>query len=117
MKKRLMKIFATTLAITSLSMTAVSCTHSSTKEKIDETKTQLYVFNFSGGYGTEWVANAKAKFEELNKDVSWQEGKTGVQIIIDNQKMPKGTRIFGPIARELRDKGFMKIISLAPEVL
>ena len=38
-------------------------------------------------------------------------------VIIDNQKMPKGTRIFGPIARELRDKGFMKIISLAPEVL
>ena len=38
-------------------------------------------------------------------------------VIIDNQKQPKGTRIFGPIARELRDKGFMKIISLAPEVL
>ena len=38
-------------------------------------------------------------------------------VIIDNQKMPKGTRIFGPVARELRDKGFMKIISLAPEVL
>lgn len=38
-------------------------------------------------------------------------------VIIDNQKLPKGTRIFGPIARELRDKGFMKIISLAPEVL
>ncbi len=38
-------------------------------------------------------------------------------VIIDNQKLPKGSRIFGPIARELRDKGFMKIISLAPEVL
>ena len=38
-------------------------------------------------------------------------------VIIDKAKMPKGTRIFGPIARELRDKGFMKIISLAPEVL
>lgn len=38
-------------------------------------------------------------------------------VIIDNQKQPKGSRIFGPIARELRDKGFMKIISLAPEVL
>jgi large subunit ribosomal protein L14 len=38
-------------------------------------------------------------------------------VIIDNQKQPKGTRIFGPIARELRDKGYMKIISLAPEVL
>ncbi len=38
-------------------------------------------------------------------------------VIIDNQKLPKGTRIFGPIARELRDKGYMKIISLAPEVI
>lgn len=38
-------------------------------------------------------------------------------VIIDNQQQPKGTRIFGPIARELRDKGYMKIISLAPEVL
>ncbi len=38
-------------------------------------------------------------------------------VIIDAQKQPKGTRIFGPIARELRDKDYMKIISLAPEVL
>ena len=38
-------------------------------------------------------------------------------VIIDNQKQPVGTRIFGPIARELRDKDYMKIISLAPEVL
>jgi len=38
-------------------------------------------------------------------------------VIIDSQKQPRGTRIFGPIARELRDKDYMKIISLAPEVL
>ncbi len=38
-------------------------------------------------------------------------------VVIDNQKQPKGTRIFGPVARELRDRDFMKIISLAPEVL
>ena len=38
-------------------------------------------------------------------------------LIIDNQKQPKGTRIFGPIARELREKDYMRIISLAPEVL
>ena len=38
-------------------------------------------------------------------------------VIIDNQKQPRGTRIFGPIARELRDRDFTKIISLAPEVL
>lgn len=38
-------------------------------------------------------------------------------VIIDKNKLPRGTRIFGPIARELRDGGYMKIISLAPEVL
>lgn len=38
-------------------------------------------------------------------------------VIIDNQNNPRGTRIFGPVARELRDKNFMKILSLAPEVL
>lgn len=38
-------------------------------------------------------------------------------VIIDNQMNPRGTRIFGPVARELREKNFMKIISLAPEVL
>jgi len=38
-------------------------------------------------------------------------------VIIDQEKNPRGTRIFGPVGRELRDKGFMKIISLSPEVL
>ncbi len=38
-------------------------------------------------------------------------------VIIGKDKVPKGTRVFGPVARELRDKGFQKIISLAPEVL
>lgn len=38
-------------------------------------------------------------------------------VLVNEDKMPKGTRVFGPIPRELRDKGFMKIISLAPEVL
>ena len=38
-------------------------------------------------------------------------------VIIDTGQNPRGTRIFGPVARELRDRGFMRIISLAPEVL
>ena len=38
-------------------------------------------------------------------------------VVIDNNQQPRGTRIFGPVARELRDKNYMKIISLAPEVL
>jgi len=38
-------------------------------------------------------------------------------VIIDDQNNPRGTRVFGPVARELRDRNFMKIVSLAPEVL
>jgi len=38
-------------------------------------------------------------------------------VILDDRGNPKGTRIFGPVARELREKGFMRIVSLAPEVL
>jgi len=38
-------------------------------------------------------------------------------VIIDDQQNPRGTRIFGPVARELREKNFMKLVSLAPEVL
>ena len=38
-------------------------------------------------------------------------------VIIDDQRNPKGTRIFGPVARELREKKFLKIVSLAPEVI
>ena len=38
-------------------------------------------------------------------------------VLIDVQGNPRGTRVFGPVARELRDKNFMKIVSLAPEVI
>lgn len=38
-------------------------------------------------------------------------------VIVDEKKNPRGTRIFGPVARELRDNDFMKVVSLAPEVL
>ena len=42
---------------------------------------------------------------------------SNAMVIIDNQKNPRGTRVFGPVAKELRDREFMKIISLAPEVV
>lgn len=51
------------------------------------------------------------------KDGSYIRFDENAAVIIDNQKQPRGTRIFGPIARELRDNNYMKIISLAPEVL
>ncbi len=51
------------------------------------------------------------------KDGSYIRFDENAAVIIDNQKQPKGTRIFGPVARELREKDYMKIVSLAPEVL
>ena len=50
-------------------------------------------------------------------DVSYIRFDENAAVIIKDDKSPRGTRIFGPVARELREKDFMKIISLAPEVL
>lgn len=51
------------------------------------------------------------------KDGSYVRFDENALVIVDTDNMPKGTRVFGPIAKELREKGFQKIISLAPEVL
>ena len=51
------------------------------------------------------------------KDGSYIRFDENAAVIIKEDKTPRGTRIFGPVARELREKDFMKIISLAPEVL
>ena len=50
-------------------------------------------------------------------DGSYIRFEDNAAVLLDNQNEPRGTRIFGPVARELREKEFMKIISLAPEVL
>ena len=56
--------------------------------------------------------------EYARPDGSYIRFDDNAAVIIDPESLnPKGTRIFGPVARELRDKGFMKIVSLAPEVL
>lgn len=55
--------------------------------------------------------------ETRRKDGSYIRFDENAAVIIKDDKNPKGTRIFGPVARELRDKQFMKIVSLAPEVL
>lgn len=51
------------------------------------------------------------------EDGSYLRFDNNAMVIIDKDLNPRGTRIFGPVARELRDKNFMKIVSLAPEVL
>ena len=63
------------------------------------------------------VRSAKGVRREDGKDGSYIRFDENAAVIIKEDKNPKGTRIFGPVARELRDKDYMKILSLAPEVL
>ncbi|GAB4130104.1 MAG: 50S ribosomal protein L14 [Raineya sp.] len=59
----------------------------------------------------------RTKKEVRRKDGSYIRFEDNAAVLLNNNDEPKGTRIFGPVARELREKQFMKIISLAPEVL
>jgi large subunit ribosomal protein L14 len=59
----------------------------------------------------------RTKKEIKRADGSYIRFSDNAAVLLNNNDEPKGTRIFGPVARELRDKQFMKIVSLAPEVL
>jgi len=59
----------------------------------------------------------RTKKEIKRQDGSYIRFSENAAVVIKDDKSPRGTRIFGPVARELRDKDFMKIISLAPEVI
>ena len=59
----------------------------------------------------------RVKKEVHRKDGSYIKFDQNAAVVIDDHGSPRGTRIFGPVARELRDKRYMKIVSLAPETL
>ena len=59
----------------------------------------------------------RTKEEIRRKDGSYVRFEDNAAVLLNENNEPKGTRIFGPVARELREKQFMKIVSLAPEVL
>lgn len=59
----------------------------------------------------------RTKKEIRRRDGSYIRFDQNAAVIINDQKEPTGTRIFGPVARELRDRAFMRIVSLAPEVI
>ncbi len=59
----------------------------------------------------------RVKKEVRRKDGSYIRFEDNAAVLLNENDEPRGTRIFGPVARELRDKKFMKIVSLAPEVL
>ena len=59
----------------------------------------------------------RTKKEARRQDGTYIRFDDNACVLIDNNRQPRGTRIFGPVARELRDNRFMRIVSLAPEVL
>ncbi|MDQ2677254.1 MAG: 50S ribosomal protein L14 [Actinomycetota bacterium] len=59
----------------------------------------------------------RVKKEKRRADGSYIRFDENAAVLINDQKQPRGTRIFGPVGRELRDKKFMRIVSLAPEVI
>ena len=63
------------------------------------------------------MAGVSGANEKRRPDGTYIRFDDNAVVLINEQRNPRGTRIFGPVARELRDKRFMKIISLAPEVL
>lgn len=63
------------------------------------------------------VVIVRTKKEQRREDGSYVRFDDNAGVVVDNQGVPRGTRIFGPIAREVRDRGFTRITSLAQEVV
>ena len=79
-------------------------------------KTAIPASNIKKGTVSKAVV-VRTKKEIRRKDGSYIRFEENAAVLLNNQDEPRGTRIFGPVARELREKQFMKIVSLAPEVL
>lgn len=79
-------------------------------------KTALSSSNMKKGTISKAVV-VRTKKEIRRKDGSYIRFEDNAAVLINNNGEPRGSRIFGPVARELREKNFMKIVSLAPEVL
>lgn len=84
-----MKIFKrlTTLLLSAIMLLAVTplvaCKKEDDREKIDPNRTQIFVFNYAGGYGSEWLAAIKKRFEAEHVGKSYEENKSGVQVYVN----------------------------------
>jgi ABC-type glycerol-3-phosphate transport system substrate-binding protein len=86
--KKISKVTAACAMALATCITAGSCggRPSDVNVSVDESKTQLYIWNYNGGYGTGWLYEAKTRFEEMQKDVSYESGKKGVELIVTGEK-------------------------------
>ena len=85
MKKRLLGFITLVMAV--ITLTACGDFKLEETEKVDPNRTQLYVQNFKGGFGVDWLYAVKARFEDFYKNESFTEGKKGVQIMISDAKV------------------------------
>lgn len=82
-------------------------------EELDPNRTQLYIANCYGGLGARWLENTIADFEEFYSDVSFEDDKTGVQVILDNEPVGsiEGTALFASISSSRDDLFFTQAIN------
>ena len=87
MSKFKMKRVLASVLVVALAFGSIGCAkRENSGEQVDTSRTQLYVFNYGGGFGSEWVKALKTSFETLHAEDVYEEGKKGVQVIIDSKK-------------------------------
>lgn len=74
-------------------ISSLSACGNKTATQIDTSKTQIYVNNFRRGFGSAWLDSLCQRFEEANRDISYEEGRTGVQVIVTNNGSPADSRM------------------------
>ena len=92
-------------ALFSLSLLGTAACGPSDGPEIDETKAQLYVGNFDGGFGSDWINTVAARFEEKYQNTVFWEGTQGVQVIIEGSKT-SGKTLIDTIATQKQDVFF-----------
>ena len=111
MKKLVTNVMAEMmLAGIGLSATACGVT---VEEEVDESKTQLYVANYSGGAGSKWLDNLAERFEKRYKDESFEEGKMGVQVFIDHDKQHAGANLTNTVTMNSHEVYFSQDVRFA----
>ncbi len=90
MKKRFMSVMLVCILVLSLALVSGCSVGPEGDEQIDETRTQLYVYTYDGGYGSDWLYAVKRRFEELHKDDELETGKKGIQVYVTAQKVGVG---------------------------
>lgn len=109
MKKRVVAMALSTVFIASMGTSLVGC-RKPDGPKIDKTKTQLYVSNYDAGIGTTWVEEIGKSFEEKFASYSFEEGRKGVQIIYNHNRIYTGTNLENQISAATENIFFTEYI-------